>query len=79
VDIAELVAGFTTHERIAANRSSNWEDDQDQWLREVQRLIDKAEEMGIDKNLVISRAFNTNILSQFFAQENAQANAQNNQ
>jgi hypothetical protein len=79
VDIAELVAGFTTHERIAANRSSNWEDDQDQWLREVQRLMDKAEEMGIDKNLVISRAFNTNILSQFFAQENAQANSENSQ
>lgn len=76
VDLMEYTAGFTTHERIAANRSSSWEDDQDQKLREVRRLMDKAEEMGIPAAFVLSGISNPNLLAQTI---NADSTLQNNE
>jgi hypothetical protein len=60
VDISEYNAGFTTHERIAANRSSNWEDDQDQKIRELKRLFEKAAEAGLDPMLLLPNIPNNN-------------------
>jgi hypothetical protein len=64
VDITEYAAGFTTHERIAANRSSNWEDDQDQKAREIKRAMNLAESMGIPVAYLLSGVANTNVLTQ---------------
>jgi hypothetical protein len=76
VDITEYAAGFTTHERIAANRSSNWEDDQDQKAREIKRAMGLAESMGIPVEYLLSGVANTNVLTQSL---NAQANSENSQ
>jgi hypothetical protein len=78
VDITEYAAGFTTHERIAANRSSNWEDDQDQKAREVKRAIDLANSMGIPVAYLLSGVANTNVLTQSLNTD-AQSDPENNQ
>lgn len=78
VDITEYAAGFTTHERIAANRSSNWEDDQDQKAREVKRAIDLANSMGIPVAYLLSGVANTNVLTQSLNIDD-QSDPENNQ
>lgn len=73
VDLMEYAAGFTTQERIAANRSSNWEDDQDQKIREIKRAIERANAEGIDPMLLLSGVANPNLLTMLI---NADANPQ---
>jgi capsid protein len=64
VDLTEYAAGFTTHERIAANRSSNWEDDQDQKAKEIKRAMETAASHGIPVEYLLSGVANTNVLTQ---------------
>lgn len=76
VDLMEYAAGFTTQERISANRSSNWEDDQDQKIREIKRAIERANAEGIDPMYLLSGIANPNLLS-ILATQDAATNTQN--
>ena len=60
VDIEEYAAGFTTLERIAGNRSSEWQDLQDQKIREYARLFAKAREAGLDPMIFLPNIPNNN-------------------
>lgn len=75
VDLIEYAAGFTTQERIAANRSSSWEDDQDQKIREIKRAVERANAEGIDPMFLLSGVANPNLIS-ILASQNAEPNLQ---
>jgi len=47
VDIQEYEKAFITLQEICAKRGGRWEETQDQWLLERQRMQMRAEELGV--------------------------------
>lgn len=74
VDITEYGAGFTTLQRIAANRNSDWRDVLTQKATEIQEAKRIADEHGIPFELLLSGVANPNLVLQAY---NADEPAQN--